>query len=242
MDSDTLKSAFCSEFVSLAKSSVFLRGSCALALVVCGRQNMLRRSSGVESDGTNLTDASGFEASTADQTHVACDDDYLSIDDDAPSVPITLPQAASVRPLPIHSSPQDKLARSRAEADAMLQQQPVPALPKKRFSPQASSTPLHSRAASLLSSSLAAAGSRSPAARRSSSLTQSNLEAHILSSSPTQQPLPPKPESATTGSVCDECHFRQANQKRGTHRSPNKSDTPSKCALETLMICQLLPL
>jgi hypothetical protein len=197
---------------------------------------MLRRSSGVESDGTNLTDASGFAASTADQSHVACDDDYMSIDDDAPLVPITLPQAASVRPLPIQSSPQDKFARARAEADAMLQQQPVPALPKKRFSTQASSTPLHSRAASLLSSSPAAAGARSPAALRSSPLTQRNLEAHILSSSPTQQPLPPKPESATTGSVCEECHLRQANQKRGPHLSPNKSHTS---ALKLLIICQM---
>ena len=215
MDSDTPWSAFCSEFISVAKSSVFLRGSCALALVVCGRQNMLRRSSGVESDGTNLTDASGFAASTADQSHVAWGDDYISIDDDAPLVPITF-------------------ARARAEADAMLQQQLVPALPTKRFLPKASSTPLHSRAASLLSSSPAAARARSPAALRSSPLTQRNLEAHIFCRSPTQQPLPPKPESATTGSVCEECHLMQANQKRGPYLSPNKSHTPSKCALEPL--------
>lgn len=61
-------------------SSVFLRGSCALALLVGCRQNMLRQSSGVEKDSTNLTDASGFAASTADhQSHVACDDDHISI-------------------------------------------------------------------------------------------------------------------------------------------------------------------
>jgi hypothetical protein len=201
---------------------------------------MPRRSSGAESDGTNLTDASGFAPSTADQSHVACDDDYdVNIDDDVPLVPVTLPHAASVRPLPSQSSPQDKFARARAEADAMVQQQPAPALPKKRFAPKACSTPLHSRASSLLSSPPAAAAARSPAALRSSPLTQRNLEAHILSSSPMQQPLPPKPESATTGSECEICHLKQTSQKRGPHLSPSKSRTPSKGALEPLLICQM---
>jgi hypothetical protein len=82
---------------------------------ISSHQDMQRRSSGAESDGTNLTDASGFAASTADQSHEACDEDYVSIDDDAPLVPVTLP--APVRPAP-PPSPQDAFARARAEADA----------------------------------------------------------------------------------------------------------------------------
>jgi hypothetical protein len=48
---------------------------------------MRRRASGAENDGTNLTEASGFAFSTAEESDVACDDDYMSIDDDAPMVP-----------------------------------------------------------------------------------------------------------------------------------------------------------
>ena len=165
---------------------------------------MLRRSSGAESDGTNLTDASGFAASTADQSHEACDDDYVSIDDDAPLEPVGLPETHSTRPVP-PQSPQDAFSLARAEADARAQAQSTPVLPKKRSSKIANFSPFRSSPRQFESAG-------SPRVARSSPLTHNNLEAHILSNAPTHHVAPCQPESVSTGSECEVCHFKETKQ------------------------------
>jgi hypothetical protein len=171
---------------------------------------MRRRSSGAESDGTNLTDASGFAASTAEQSHAACDEDYMSIDDDAPLVAVTVPPVLSALAVP-RLPPQDAFARARAEADARAQIQ--------LLSPSASSRKRPSTAAnsfSFSSSPMHAARSPHGGAKTAtpSPLTRRNLEAHILSSSPKHPAPVPQPESVSTGSECDVCHLKQTQKNR----------------------------
>ena len=197
----------------------------SLSLSVCGQQNsvqllhipqhcgclsrarrhMRRRSSGAESDGTNLTDASGFAASAAEQSHAACEEDYMSIDDDVPLVPVMLPPVAAALPAP-RPPPQDAFARARAEADDRAQLQ--------LLSPQ---TPSRNRPSATVSSQPFSASPLDAAAARSaapSPLTRRNLEAHILSSIPQQTAPLPKPESVSTGSECDVCHLKQTQKNR----------------------------